>query len=252
MYWLTEAPGEEEARTEARQWFKAACAHRNELPEDDAGHFDGEAYKTAQDAGRSISIDDHEFYPGRTPEYIKRQNAVAEAHQALDNAHASYFRFNIWGMSAVCQIMYHIGMLFTDEQLPDWPKAAAFGVDEEDVYALENADDDYYEERRAGMSAETREAAQRCAAAVAAYRATHAREIPGIPDHKFSSNDGWHVLPAECAAAVKIYMDWLDEVGPEAARNYIESNFSGRGFDRWNEWVAWIGQAAKHGGFKVH
>lgn len=69
---------------------------------------------------------------------------------------------------------------------------------------------------------------------------THLRntydERPGIPLHKLSSNDGWWVTAAECRSALDI---WERAGCPE-----FEEEFR-------NDWIPFLQNAAKHGGFRT-
>ena len=67
--------------------------------------------------------------------------------------------------------------------------------------------------------------------------AWHGPEIPGIPEHKFGTNDGWLVTPAECEAAVRIGR----QRSPPAQHA-----------DIWADWLDYMDRARTHGGFEVH
>lgn len=76
--------------------------------------------------------------------------------------------------------------------------------------------------------------------------AWHGPEIPGIPRHKIArGNDGWHVLPVEITAALRIHdqheKDWPLTV---AALHGVHP-------DHWTGWLDFLRGAAHHGGFRT-
>lgn len=248
LYWVRKPGSEELAVEAAREAFNAACARRDALPKSESGELDWNTYKAA---GGSADMNDHQFYPGRSARFIELQDRVHEAYEALYDAQSSYFRFNASGMLHACDIMRHTGMTFKDDDVPSYPSQEKFGVTWEELEAVDEPDDSD-EGGSPVLTSVTREKVLAYIRERDRVLSFHGRaDTPGIPEHKFSSNDGWLVLPAECEAAVRVYLAWLEKTGADAARDYVESNFGGRDFARWNKWVAWIGQAAKHGGFKV-
>ena len=156
-----------------------------------------------------------------------------------------YFRLNIWGMSRYREYMAERGMVFDAGQHPDWPDG------DEGLYEL--ADrlryPEYYTDKPPLTEDETRRAKEH-EAANDAVLSWHGPETPGIPIHKFGSNDGWIVLPVECQAALGIYMAKLEEVGQDAMANLIDNKAGNRG--HWAQWLAYLNGAITHDGFEVH
>lgn len=148
---------------------------------------------------------------------------------ALDHDTA-YFRLNIWGMGLACDLMAEHGMLCSPPA-PVWP-------DKPDGFTWDAWEWVEYPNDRTGAapSSVAIEAAEKYSAETKAA-ASHPGECPGIPDWKFGSNDGWHVLPGEIEAALRA----LDELSlPVPDPKW------------WGEWIAWLRLAALHGGFEVH
>lgn len=144
-----------------------------------------------------------------------------------------YFRLNMWGMGLFTDFMTERSMVFDAGKHPEWPDIDAYGVTWDDVERLE------YPEYHEGepLSDETAEKARRYLAERDRLLAWHGPEVPGIPVHKFGSNDGWIVTPAECEAAVRIGREHPAPEGHEK---------------RWAEWLGYMDRARRHGGFEVH
>ena len=145
-----------------------------------------------------------------------------------------YFRLNIFGMSRYRSYMTERGMVFDAPEHPPFPEVEAYAVTHDDVERVECPE---YFQDDAPPGAETTEKVRRYLAALDDVLAWHGPEIPGIPVHKFGSNDGWIVLPAECAAAVS------------AARQYPPPEGAG---DYWDEWIDYLDRASRADGFEVH
>jgi hypothetical protein len=146
----------------------------------------------------------------------------------------SYFRLNVGGGARFAHYMQRLGMAFDAGQPPKWPRRRDFGLTEEQTWRDPSE-----------LTGEALDARKRYDAAVGELLAWHGPEIPGIPIHKIAdSNDGWHVLPAECTAAVRIYRQRptaeVNAVVPASSRDY------------WDQWIAYIAEAADHGGFRTY
>jgi hypothetical protein len=219
MYWVTKDPGSEYAYAAATAAFRAACQARDAHPR------------------------------GSEPEQAA-QAVVTKTYDLMDEFHADYFRLNIWGMGRYRKLMAELGML-SQPEMPSFPDAP------------DSMDWDAYETLRAdGEDAMRQEHGDRLTVAfldqVVAYYAESERirglefpEEPGIPIHKFGSNDIWLVTPREIREALVIY-----EANP--ARDEIlapldepdEEGHTGRPY--WDEWIAWLRGAIEHDGFTVH
>jgi hypothetical protein len=243
MRWRKADPAEAEAVAALRAEFYAACAARDELPKSERGVPDMAAIRAGG------GTDSHDCYPGRTARFIAAQDQVDAAMEAMSDAEASYFRLNIHGMGRWRDLMERLGMAFEDDPHPPFPKIEDHGTDWDDVEAVG------YPEDHAGYewTDERLRAALGYREAVNAVLAFHGKaDTPGIPLHKFGSNDGWIVLPVECEAAVRTWRDFVAAEGDEAAVNLV-GNVLGEGrMDYWLKWIAYLAGAARHDGFEVH
>jgi hypothetical protein len=67
--------------------------------------------------------------------------------------------------------------------------------------------------------------------------------VLGIPRHKFSSNDGWLVTPAQIAAALDIYRSRTAEE--------VAAVMEPKDRDIWGKWIDFLDYAKDRGGFRV-
>ncbi|MFB6812882.1 hypothetical protein [Streptomyces sp. NPDC056387] len=159
-----------------------------------------------------------------------RGTGVLEAHQRIDAATRSYYRFNVWGMGTARELMGAFGMLsFQDE--PAWPDAT-----------------EYVEARAALEKAPADESAREAAEAARAHlsAATEAVRVAdpggaGISHYKLCSNDAWLVSPREIEAALKAYACAASEDREEAVRDFAQ----------WDSWIRFLADAQARGGFRV-
>lgn len=177
--------------------------------------------------------------------FVTTPDGQAEA----DEVETSYFRLNIFGMGRYREAMAKLGMAFDAGDRPAWPDAEDHGTTHEDAWAAECPEDD-----PEGFKALTPERLEKANAFLSAQRDVlgwHGdADIPGIPLHKFSTNDGWIVQPAECEAAVQVWEKFAAEWGEAAVQGFL----SRRGIDAdyWRRWIEYLRSAARHGGFEVH
>lgn len=160
---------------------------------------------------------------------------------------ASYFRLNIFGMGRYRDLMEQIGMAFEDDPCPPFPSAEDRGIDWDDVYAVESPED-YpdvtFTDERLRVICKFREDVQ-------AVLSFHGKaDTPGIPLHKFGSNDGWHVLPAESMAAVRIWQQFCEDRGREGALALVADRDGDASY--WLRWVEFLTGSVSHGGFEVN
>jgi hypothetical protein len=255
MRWRKRDEGEATAVQAAQDQFNAAVGQRDTLPASEKGMINWERAKASGD------FDSQDNYDGRSPRYRAAQDKVHAAYQALREAERSYFRLNGSGMGWAYSVMEQFGMVFDDpSERPEWPKPEDYGTSYDDVDALESPE--YYPGKQWDDEA---------LRAAVAYKqeqdkvlSWHGVEIPGIPLHKFSSNDGWIVLPAEAEAAVRIWKQAYDEMGEDAARDAVA--LAGDRIDSaqatperadaywslWLRWVAYLAGSVTRGGFEVH
>ena len=239
-------PDEKAAVEFASAVFRKARDERDALPGEERGVLNTERCKQ-----EGIDWDSHEAHDGRTDRYRAAQDKVSAAMDEMRDAEKSYFRLNVWGMSRYENLMTRLGMVFTDpSERPEWPKPEEYGTTYDDVDALESPE--FYPDKQWNDDA--------LRAAVAYKQAQdeilswHGVEVPGIPEHKFSSNDGWIVLPAECEAAVRIWRQFLADEGEEQTLAVV-GEYLGEGdgrADYWFKWIGYLAGAVTHGGFEVH
>jgi hypothetical protein len=126
-------------------------------------------------------------------------------HMDFRHEQHTYFRRNIFGMGPTRDALERLEMGFWAENwvpLPPFPSLADFGitdVDDEAHYRKVQQDEPWFEYEAIS------DAAKNFEAATAEHLRWHGPEIPGIPLHKFCSNDGWHVTREECQAALVRY-----------------------------------------------
>jgi len=159
-----------------------------------------------------------------------------EAWKAYDAAHKSYFRLNVWGMSACVELMEKIGMV-TGQDHPAWPELAAYGLD-----AYPDDPEHYEGDERAEAEAKITDQGRAYLAAAEAVIAYEPEPIAGIPAHKFYSNDGWLVTPAQCEAALAVWA----AAAPELQASVTAER------DWWGSWIAFLQHSKDRGGFRVH
>lgn len=158
------------------------------------------------------------------------------------DAGGAYFRLSIWGMGLFRDLMEQAGMIFADDPHPPFPHAEDFGITWDDFYAAEYPED--YPDAR--LTDDQRAAALKIREGTDAVLRFHGRaNTPGIPLHKFGSNDGWHVLPVEAESAVRIWRDLAD-----SEREVITAQLGDRA-DYWPRWIAYLAESARHDGFRV-
>jgi hypothetical protein len=241
MRWRKPDADEAEAVAVLRTEFYAACNVRDALPRSEAGVPDGALVA----AGASLFSD--EAYVGRTPRWSAAQDQVLAASRAVDEAENSYFRLNIGGMSRYMGLMDRLGMVFEDDPHPPFPEAEDYGTTWDDVYAAESPEDypgHEWTDSRLVAALKVKEASD-------AVLSFHGRaDTPGIPEHKFSSNDGWIVLPVECEAAVRAWREFVADEGDGQALAIVAEHVGDTGY--WLKWIAYLAGAARHDGFEVH
>jgi hypothetical protein len=166
--------------------------------------------------------------PHGTPE----SKAAFEAWDKADNeyqevADPGYFRLNNSGMSVYWRVMFDLGML-CDIRCP-------VGRDEWPDYP-ENADNDSDLYRQ--WEARNLELCGR-----------HGDGPMILPSFKFTSNDGWHVTPAEINGALEVYAKY--QTDPNSVGDLKEDTLEILATDYWGKWINYLQRAAAHGGFRV-
>jgi hypothetical protein len=242
---LRRADADEAAAVAAAQTiFNATCAARDALPKSERGVPNLERAKR-----EGIDPTSEDAYDGMSPRYRAAADQVHAAYAAMRDAERSYFRLNMFGMGRYCDLMSRIGMTFDDpSDRPDWPEPEDYGTTYDEIEQVENREDYpdvMFADEQLRRIAAYRDARDR-------LLSWHGVEVPGIPDHKFSSNDGWIVLPAECEAAVRIWRQFVSDEGDEEAAVIIAGVLGDKGMDYWLKWIAYLASAVNHGGFEVH
>jgi len=141
------------------------------------------------------------------------QEQADEIYEELERAQSTYFRLNIWGMGIARELMWNFGMAYDSNPDPalDVPTDEGFASD--------------------------------------AYLESGTKDEPGIPIHKFCSNDGWNVTPLECLGAVSQWRKFCDQQG--WPYDYAPLNDENEPIAFWPRWIEYLTNAADAGGFRV-
>lgn len=235
MFWKIKEDGEDEAIAMADLLVEEAARERNSLPEHERGRLNREKFAQVQD------LDAHEVYDGRTDRYRAAQDKVLAKY----SANRSHFRLNIGGMSVMLHAMELVGMVFDDDPpYPPFPQAEDYGITDEQATVVEYG-------AHQDLASEVVDRVRAYTAALDTVLTWHGRaDTLGVPAHKFSSNDGWHVLPVECQAAVHIYREWREN-HEQGLGELLSAAGLGANPQLWFDWVGYLDGAARHGGFEV-
>lgn len=166
---------------------------------------------------RDMSDWEQVYGPGADPACVAACERASKLYDDLREVERSYFRLNIWGMGNVCTAMLNLGMAYESLSERTWPEIPG---------DWESAAGELKREHPAGGST--------------------------IPVHKFGSNDGWIVTPAECLEALAAWHAHTEGERDDA--------LSAAGIDRndpawaklWRQWLAFLELAAHCEGFEVH
>lgn len=143
-----------------------------------------------------------------------------------------YYRLNNWGMSWCREYMLEREMIYPSDcpEFPHNPYPERDDFDSEEKYQAALYE---WEEAYEALTKPTRE--------------LHPDGGDTIPSHKLSSNDGWIVTEAECAAAVA-----AAAASELPAPTYIdEDDKVEKPLAWWPEWVDFLERASTRGGFTV-
>lgn len=231
MYIVGETPADEQERANAaRAAFAAAVKHRDQFPRGSA-------------------------------EALAAQGDVDRTAREMHRADTNYFRLNISGMSRCCQIMDDAGMLKDGApNSEDWPEFPlpdehwdavyeAFnrhtGADERDTPSWQEwyGPDGKYP--AANLTDEQWDQARDYVKALIRHLTLHDKDTPGISAHKFGSNDGWIVTPAE----IKYALNAWDNLGGDRRAAILATYGNPVWFA---EWIDWLRVAEQRSGFAVH
>ncbi|TNY36387.1 hypothetical protein [Thermomonospora catenispora] len=235
MWYEVRFSGEKEAVADALASLQAALRERDALRRHEAERL--RAGRPDPPSGGA--------HGGRTERYRAAQEKVDAAYAALREAERSHFRLNVRGMERYRKAMAALGMAFESDP-PDWPGPEEFGLTREQVQAAGSPGD----HPGLGLTEEQKARAAEHRAAVERVLAWHGEtDAPGIPLHKFSSNDGWLVLPDECRAAVKAWEEYVADKGEETAMTFVAEHTGDP--DHWLAWIDYLRVAVERGGFRV-
>lgn len=171
------------------------------------------------------------------------QDEVMAAWAEMDAADPTYFRWNVWGMMTGREILFRIGAMYDSTMGVGFPDAGDYGLDMEQVY---EADGEIYPDPAKQANYEQYRLAVEIALTVPSP------EQDRLPSHKFGSNDGWIVTPAECRAAVEI----IDATSEERLRTAIvDAGEEGDDIAYWVDEIKrfrnFLDYAAEHDGMEV-
>lgn len=155
------------------------------------------------------------------------------------------------------QLMTAFGMAFEDDPRPKWPEPKDYGCTYEDWNAVRYPEDADYDLHRDLLTPEREQKAAIYDAAVETFRAWHGKkDEPGIPRHKFITNDFWHVTEDECKGALEVWEKVKESFGDRKVEGTDENALEllierSVDLDTWAEWIAFIELASIRGGFRV-
>lgn len=189
------------------------------------------AGEAAADVFRAAAKERDKYERG-SAEYMAAQVEVDQAYEAWDDVRDDYFRLNISGMSWCRDFMIERGMAYEHRGLEwprfEWPKRENFERGEDYDVAQVEAEEEYTKLTTPILE-------------------HHPEGGDTIPTFKFSSNDGWHVTEAECAAAVAA----ARAAGGDSP-TYLNQEGVWEPVNWWEKWVDYLDRASKRGGFRVH
>jgi len=129
-----------------------------------------------------------------------------------------YFRANIWGMQILRAVMEDAGILDWEASHAEWPKHdCPKGATDKEVTAY----DKMYEKKCLPL------------------RRSRSSQPDMVPGFKFSSNDGWIVVPEEC------------DIIQRKMSEFLEEGYNGENLEFIQEFVVYCKGAVSKGGFKV-
>lgn len=225
-------PDPEAARraNEARAAFYAAANERDALLGDSPRN---------SDAARAVYD---------TDEYKAAQAVVNARAAEMDAADTNYFRLNIWGMSTMREHLHELGMLAIHyAEHPPFPDASDFGLDDDTLDDL-----GVWDLERAERTTHSDERVRKFFTANLETITWSPPDEPGLPVHKFGSNDGWVVTPRDCKGAL-VALEQAEKDRPDVVEK-IRDHW--RGEDKtspsyFDAFVEFIRQAERTSGFEV-
>jgi hypothetical protein len=246
MHTATKPEGEERAVARVGAEWQKAVAARDALPESERGRHTREEFMSGYGQAPANA----------SPAYRAAQAEVLRLSDVRNRTERSYFRLNIWGMGRVRSAMLDLGMAYesaSEAEWPDYPDGIA-------GHLTEALGDDEFEDPAAYLAkwypedGTPTDADLTTAKAYVARRDEILRDHPAggttIPLHKFGSNDGWLVTPAECLEALAA---WGARTGGERDDALIAAGIESADWaDIWKRWLEFIELAVYCDGFEVH
>lgn len=169
------------------------------------------------------------------------QEQVEAAYADMDRFSVNNFRFNIWGMESMRVAMAQLGMLATEYSSPTWPEPEEFNLDQETIWKYDSDDLDSAPENVRAFYAKHN-----------AVLAWSPPDEPGLPVHKFGSNDGWVVTPMNARSALVLFFR-KKHADPELVER-VRKTWGGGDSDAsayFDEWIDYLTRSLDHGGFEV-
>lgn len=214
MHWVNKPAGETEAVDKLREDMREIWSRTRAIPEHERGV--GEAWEALM------------------KEADAKENEIRDTEQ-------SYFRLNIWGMGAFQAAMNALDMMYGSRDTTPWPEHS-----ERIQQLVEALGNDLSIEATPEEIQEARAAIKQKQDHLSAHPTYPGYGNEAIPSHKFSSNDGWHVTPAEIHAALAAYYKYPAE-GVDAV---LEETKIDR--EIWDRWIKYLTGATEYGGFEVY
>lgn len=252
MNWRRKDADPVAAERAATAAWEAAVEARNALPDEERGDVDIDAFMAALDAEGPYEApedtpdpEDSRFWVGRSQRYIEAQQTVAEAYQATLTPRHGYFQLSPHAMMRMTMLMALTDMVYKAPR-PDFPQCGDYGLTNDQImWACKPGQ---FPAEHAALDDDTLARVDDYAAEHERVRAWRDPNTPGIPQHKFLTNDHWIVTPDECAAAVKLWQGHVDRLGSARALQIAGNVIAG---DWWPDWIAFLEGAITHDGFEV-
>jgi hypothetical protein len=183
------------------------------------------------------AVRERDQHPRGSTEEKEAQERVDEAYERLSHSDLNYFRLNIWGMSTMRDDMERLGMLAYQYPMPRFPDPEDYGLTYEQLYEIDDEDRATHPDERV----------RKYHAASEGLLSFSPPDEPGLPVHKFGSNDGWHVTAKDCASALGKFR----EADPKLVEKVRENWRQDDGSSYFDEWIAFLERGARLNGFEV-
>lgn len=238
--------GEEVALARIAEPYNRAIETRDAIPRSERGFL----------TDAEMKADGWGAIPGNaSARYRAAQAEVMRLADLRDRTKRSYFRLNVWGMGNVRRAMFALGMAYDspeDREWPTWPEDVGHVVEalqDDNGKGVPEYLAEWYPEKGEPTEVEL-DRAKLYVAESDEIRRHHPEGGTTIPLHKFGSNDGWVVTPAECLEALAA---WHGRSAGERDDALQDAKITGADWeDLWKRWLEFIELAAHCDGFEVH